>query len=296
MRLVGGALIFAFLVAGASCSTFPGFDAYHKAAARRAAAGPAAKGWRTAAPPHQAVVINGWPYLFTRSQVRRLRRLGYRFDDKDLKAARLLYTEGYTATDLVQALEDLHRYAAGDRTRLAAIAAYRVAGFDMNRATRYLRSKRTLTREYNHEVIGGTGVWKAGWGLTITGITLVAIAAGILIPIGISLAYCEMESPQPGDEYTECGSIGLGIAAISLFSIAGLGGLLTAIGGITLFVASDKANRRVAARALDKADAPKLRDFRRWRQVAQGTGTAASLSLSPLVTRGGGGLVLRLQF
>ncbi len=296
MRLVGCALICAWLAAVASCSTFPGFEAYHKAAARRVAAGSAEKSRRTATPPRRAVVINGWPYLFTRSQVRRLQHVSYQFDDKDLKTAQLLWTEGYTAAELVQAVEDLHRYAAGDRTRLAAITAYRVAGFDMNRATRYLRSKRTLTREYNHEVIGGIGVWKAGWGLTISGITLAAIASGFLIAIGISLAYCELQSPQPGDEYKECGSLGLGVAAISLSSIAGLGGLLTAIGGITLYAASNKANRRVEARALDEADAPRLRDFRRWRQVAQSTRTGASLSLSPLVTRGGGGLVLRLQF
>jgi len=68
------------------------------------------------------VVLEGWPYLFTRSQIRRLRRAGYRFDAKDLQEARRLWIVGFTAAELVGAVEDLKRYVAGDRAHLESIA------------------------------------------------------------------------------------------------------------------------------------------------------------------------------
>jgi hypothetical protein len=212
----------------------------------------------------------------------------------DLIIAHQLHRRGYSAAELVRAYEDVKRHAGGDRTQVAAIAAFRVAGFDLSHFERYRRSNRSLTGYYNRRFAKGTTVLTVGWVLTVVGLSLGALGGGLLISNELSARRCERD--YANDELKECRDIPYGLGILLFSSVAGLGGLATLVGGVLALATFRQPHRHLSTPVLDNADAATLRDFHRWRRLVDGKPPGATLSLSPLLTRGGGGLVLRLQF
>ena len=275
------------------CHPLGSFEWWHTMRAReRAALG--AKGGERAAPlvaTAQTVIVEGWPWLFTRQQVRQLRAAGCTFNKQDLVWGQRMASRRFTAEHFAQAYRDVRRYAGGDRRELERIASYRAAGFDLSNYGKYRRTRLSLTDYYNERLVGGHTNESAGW-------TFAAAGAAVLVFAGISVwkeRANTRECLRRDEEDVDCSEPfgGDGLFKGVFFS---LGSIFLAVGLPLGIVGSVKRARWVDGALLDEGDTDVLGDFRRWRRLRRQGTSRPRLGVAPLFTRGGGGLTLQLRF
>ncbi len=227
-------------------------------------------------------------YLFNQNQWRLLDRVRCRFDPRSQTAARL-YRRGFSSAEVVQACVDLRRYAKDAPQELEAMAAYRRSGLPLASFGKFLTSGMSLTDYYNEERIGGRGLATVGWIFT-------GIGATALVGIGVAFLGAAIASGGCPDSYEgDCGE-GSGLIA-GLISLGLMGvAAATLLPGIPMAVIGELRKRSwLRGRLLDDGHVTDLDTFR-LRYLDQAVRTPVRLSLTPLVSRGGGGLSLRLRW
>lgn len=294
---IGFGLVWGLVSMTAGCASHPSFEAYYRTAALHRASRVKHAAQPRSLKPNSVGPFRGWPYRFTRVQRQRLRRAGCQFNAQDEFWSRRLHALGYTAAEFVRAFEDVRQHAGGERSQLVAIAAFRTAGFDLRRYGEYHRSSGGLTAYYNRRFANSRAPFVAGLVLTALGFATAIIAGGFLIAGEVNVRRCERDlRNDPEDETTECRDLAYGLGVLIVGSIAGLGGLVGLAGGIISLATWNRPHRHLDKPLLDTADAETLRDFQRWRRLVDGKSPGATLSLAPMRTRGGGGMVMRLRF
>ena len=233
-------------------------------------------------------------YRFTRAERSQLRQATCAFEPTSQRARRMA-RRGFSAAEIIQSCRDVRRYAGGDLRALEQLAAYRRAGLDLARYGEVQRSRLSLTGYYNRKHIGGRGLALAGWILTITGGIFLGTALVMLASYGIAAAHCANRPGACGDLDGALSGFGYPIlAAISVSSV--LASLPFLLPGLPLLIVGESRLRTwLRGELLDVGHVRDLDRFR-LRYLAPQRRPALRVSFAPLLTRGGAGLSLQLQW
>lgn len=232
-------------------------------------------------------------YRFTESEWRQLDRTPCIFNPAKKRAARL-YRRGFSKAEILQACRDVKTYADGDQRYLEHLAVWRRSGLSLAGFKDFMGSGRTITDHYNREILGGQNLAVGGWILTSIGLALFTGAAATMIAYRVREARCldrnrGVELPCDHD-----GGAFWGAWIASIFQ-AGFGALFVAPGLPMGIVGQLRKNRWLGGELLDRGHVRDLDRFR-LRYLDGSRRRTVHASVAPLVTRGGGGLTLRLQW
>jgi len=232
-------------------------------------------------------------YRFTESEWRQLDPTPCRFHPASKRAARL-YRRGFSKVEIIQACRDITTHTNGDQRYLEHLAVWRRSGLPLAKFKTFMGSEKSITDYYNREELGGRGLAIGGWILTSLGLALFAGAAATTINYEVQHARCLAREMSGELSCDHDGGSALGVFIGALFQV-GFGVLLLAPGLPMGIVGQLRQRRWLRGELLDVVHVQDLDRFR-LRSLERSRRPTVRTSVTPLITRGGGGLMLRLRW